>query len=118
MRAWGNNSTPGQMLLAIGAENVFPLTGDQNKEGIVKANPDAVVFIYMDSTLEDTRRLMNDFLNDSILSYTKASVSRRMGLIPLSETYCPGVRLVSGLRNMSQILFDEADGTTLDKLSP
>jgi iron complex transport system substrate-binding protein len=109
MRAWGDNSTPGQMLLAIGAENVFPMTGDQNKEGIVKANPDAVIFIYMDSTLADSKSLMKDFQTDSILSYTNASKAKRLGLVPLSETYCPGVRLVSGLRHMSEILFDSAE---------
>ncbi|MDR2340137.1 MAG: ABC transporter substrate-binding protein [Deltaproteobacteria bacterium] len=107
LRAWGDNSTPGRMLQAIGAENVFSLTGDQNKEGIVKADPDAVIFIYMDSTLRDTLRLMEDFRTDPILSYTKASRTGRLGLVPLSESYCPGVRLGMGLRRMAGILFGD-----------
>jgi iron complex transport system substrate-binding protein len=109
MRAWGDNSTPGQMLLAIGAENVFPQTGDQNKEGVVTANPDAVVFIYMDSSLPDALRLMEDFQTDPILGWTNASRAKRLGLAPLSETYCPGVRLASGLRTMSGVIFKDGD---------
>ncbi|MDR2349050.1 MAG: ABC transporter substrate-binding protein [Deltaproteobacteria bacterium] len=111
LRVWGDDSTPGQMLLAIGAENVFPKTGDQNRESIAAANPDAVIFIYMDSALEDTLKLARDFKTDRILKYVKASGDDRMGLVPLSETYCPEVRVVAGMERMSRILFpDEWDG--------
>jgi iron complex transport system substrate-binding protein len=108
MRSWGDDSTPGQMLLAAGARNLFPRTGDVSKEAIAKADPDAVVFIYMDSALKDTEQLMADFRTDRILRWTKASRDGRMGLVPLSEAYCPGVRLADGLRRMSGILYPAA----------
>ncbi|MDR2460909.1 MAG: ABC transporter substrate-binding protein [Deltaproteobacteria bacterium] len=105
MRAWGDDSTPGQMLITIGAVNVFSRTGDQNRESIVAANPDAVIIIYMDSVLEESELLLNSFFTDPILKYTQASKDRRIGLVPLSETYCPGVRIIDGLKHMSNILF-------------
>jgi iron complex transport system substrate-binding protein len=105
MRAWGDDSTAGQMLLSIGAENVFKKTGDQNREAIAGANPDAVIFIYMDSTLEESLRQMESFYTDPILRHTEASKSKRMGLVPLSETYCPGIRIIMGIRRMAATLF-------------
>jgi ABC-type Fe3+-hydroxamate transport system substrate-binding protein len=108
MRAWGDDSTPGQMLLAIGAQNAFRQSGNQNREGIVATNPDAVIIIYMDSSKKEAELLFSSFFNDPILKYTQASKDKLIGLVPLSETYCPGVRLIDGLKHMSDILFPTA----------
>jgi iron complex transport system substrate-binding protein len=107
LHAWGDETTPGQMLLSIGAENGFPRSGDQNRESIVAVNPDAIIFIYMDHNLPDTLEQMKLFRTDPILKYTQASVDNRMGVVPLSETYCPGVRIVMGIRHMAEILFPD-----------
>jgi iron complex transport system substrate-binding protein len=110
LHAWGDETTPGQMLSSIGVENGFPRSGDQNRESIVAADPDTIIFIYMDHNLPDTLKQMESFRTDSILKYTKASINNRMGVVPLSETYCPGVRIVMGIRHMSEILFPEERG--------
>jgi iron complex transport system substrate-binding protein len=104
-RSRGDDSTIGQMLIAIGAANVFPRSGARNKESIAAANPDAIVFMYMDSALDATLKQMESFRTDPILKYTTAVKDNRMGIVPLSETYCPGVRFVMGVRHISEIIF-------------
>jgi iron complex transport system substrate-binding protein len=105
IRCRGDDTIAGQMLKVIGVENVFPMSGDQNKERIAAANPDAVILVYMDATLEQNRKIMEEFYNDPILRYTNASKNRHIGFMPLTEAYCPGVRLAQGIRHMSEILF-------------
>jgi iron complex transport system substrate-binding protein len=102
---WGDDTTPGSLLETIGAVNVFSTTGERNKESIVAANPDVIVIIYMDNVLKESVELMDSFYTDPILKHIEASKRKQIGLIPLSETYCPEVRLVNGLKHMEDILF-------------
>ncbi|MDR2612561.1 MAG: ABC transporter substrate-binding protein [Deltaproteobacteria bacterium] len=103
--AWGDDSTQGRMLGALNAENVFGMSGIRGKEGLVAADPDAIVFIYMDRTEADTETLMAGLSEDPLFKYLKVARTGRTGAVPLSECRAPGVRLADGIRHMEEIIY-------------
>jgi iron complex transport system substrate-binding protein len=110
IRTWGADSTLGIMFAGLGGENPFRTTAERGKESYIAAMPDAVVIVYMDNAWDEALKLKESFLTDPLLSRLPASRSGRIGFLPLSECYAPGVRLGMGIRHIEEIVFGGADG--------
>ena len=107
---YGASTLCGDMVTQLGGELVYPDAKKIGTEDIIKADPDIIFAVYMDSSGENMAQTVKDnILNDPALADLKAVKEGRVVPIELGQMYCSGVRTIDGIHTLANGMYPGLD---------
>ena len=105
-RVYGKNNLVSDMVEKAGATNIEEKSGTMSTEGIVSANPDAIIYIHSaDGKESNTKELSKVFTNNKALKNVTAVKNNNIVVTGLAETWAGGVRVVDAIEQYSKELY-------------
>ncbi|MGL4569449.1 MAG: ABC transporter substrate-binding protein [Clostridium sp.] len=105
-RVYGKNDLVSDMVEKAGAVNLEEKSGTMSTEGIVAANPDAIIYIHSaDGKESNTKELSKVFTNNKALKNVTAVKNNNIVVTGLAETWAGGVRVVDAIEQYSKELY-------------
>lgn len=103
---YGKSALVGDMVTQLGGELVYPDAKQIGTEDIIKADPDVIFAVYMDSSGENMAQTVKDnILNDPALADLRAVKAGRVVPIELGQMYCSGVRTIDGIHTLAEGMY-------------
>lgn len=107
-RVYGKNDLVSNMVEKAGAINIEEKSGTMSTEGIVAANPDAIIYIHSgDGKESNTKDLSKVFTDNKALKNVTAVKNNNIIVTGLAETWAGGVRVIDAVEQYSKELYPE-----------
>ena len=107
-RIYGKNDLVSDMVEKAGAINIEEKSGTISTEGIVAANPDAIIYIHSgDGKESNSKELTKVFTDNKALKNVTAVKNKNIVVTGLAETWAGGVRVVDAIEQYSKELYPE-----------
>ncbi|MBY0756746.1 ABC transporter substrate-binding protein [Clostridium sardiniense] len=107
-RVYGKNDLVSDMVEKAGAVNIEDKSGTISTEGIVAANPDAIIYIHSgDGKESNSKELAKVFTDNKALKNVTAVKDNNIVVTGLAETWAGGVRVVDAIEQYSKELYPE-----------
>lgn len=107
-RVYGKNDLVSDMVEKAGAINIEEKSGTISTEGIVAANPDAIIYIHSgDGKESNSKELTKVFTDNKALKNVTAVKNNNIVVTGLAETWAGGVRVVDAIEQYSKELYPE-----------
>lgn len=105
-RVYGKNDLVSDMIEKAGAINIEEQSGTISTEGIVAANPDAIIYIHFgDGKDSNSKELARVFTDNKALKNVTAVKDNNIVVTGLAETWAGGVRVVDAIEQYSKELY-------------
>lgn len=108
---YGKSTLAGDMVTQLNGNLVAPDAKQLGTEDIVKANPDVIFVVYMDSSAENGEnmadKVKNEVMNDPALADLDAVKNGRVVPIELGQMYCSGVRTIDGIHTFASGMYPD-----------
>lgn len=105
-RVYGKNDLVSDMIEKAGAINIEEQSGTISTEGIVAANPDAIIYIHFgDGKDSNSKELARVFTDNKALKNVTAVKENNIVVTGLAETWAGGVRVVDAIEQYSKELY-------------
>ncbi len=109
IRVYGENTIGGELVKAIGADLVTAKDNKMSSEDLIVANPDVIFTVYFGSSksLEDGTKAIESVTKNAKYASLSAVKNGKVLPISLGEVYCPGTRMLDGIKTIAKGSYPE-----------